>query len=198
MSYTSKSRIQNYLLANIHNSFDSQIAEWINVVQKWIDGYTGTTFEQVDTSKKYDGNGTSELLIDDLVDFTKVEILDEDGNVDYTVDGSDEYYLYPANKTPKNKIVLNVFNAPIGWFIKGRQNVKVYGQFGASDTVPYDIQHIATVLVAGIIQQSNFDIGSEIQSESLGEYSVTFRDVDKLANQFDIMKILDRYRNIPL
>ena len=197
--YTTKSRIQNFLMVNINDSFDDQINEWIDAVEAYIDNYCNRTFEQESaTSKLYDGSGTSELLIDDLLSLTKVETLDEDNEVDETIDSTDEYWLYPANTTPKYRIRINTANAPIAVFPKGHQNIKVTGTFGQSESVPEDIRLAATKLVAGIIAEKNLDIAGEIKSEKLGEYQITVQDVEKQANHLGIDKILDHYRNIPI
>jgi len=199
MPYTTKSKIQNYLLIDIDSSFDSQISDWISAVEKWIETYTGRKFEEESaTYKLYDGDGTKELLIDDLISLTKIEILDEDGDVDYTIDDSNEYYLYPANETPKTRIVLNSSNAPVAVFPKGHQNIKVTGSFGYASSVPKDIELVATKLVAGIIEEKQIDIAGEIKSEKLGEYSVTAQDIEKMANHLGVLEILDKYRKIPI
>ena len=199
MSYTTKSRIQNYLMITIDASFDDQIDEWIGAVKAYIDNYCNRTFEQESvTYKLYDGSGTSELLIDDLLTLTKIETLDEENNVDETLDSTDDYWLYPANETPKNRIRINTANAPIAVFPKGHQNIKVTGTFGQSASVPEDIRLVATKLVAGIISEKNLDIAGEIKSEKLGEYSVTLQDVERQANHLGIKEVLDRYRLIPI
>lgn len=195
--YTSKSRIQNYLLINIDDSFASQIEEWISVVEKFIDDYCGTSFEGTTEARYFDGDGTSEILIDDLVSLTKIEILDDDGSVEYTLDAVTDYYLYPANKTPKNRIIINRFNADVPRFPKTYpQNVKITGEWGYSSSVPKDIQFVATRLVAGIIGEGGYDIGKEIKSERLGEYAITYQEVKELAEKFKIFEILDRHRRL--
>ena len=198
MAYTNKANIQNYLMINISDSFASVITGWIEVVKEFIDNYTGRTFEdELDTYKLYDGDGTNELLTDDFRDLTKIEILDDDGDVDYTLDSASYYYVYPSNINPKNRIVINSANAPITIFPKGNQNVKVYATFGYQDSVPKDIEFAATMLVAQIIQQGGYDVGREIKSEKLGEYSITYQDIEKMAEQdITVMKILDKYRII--
>ncbi|MCK5492977.1 MAG: hypothetical protein KAJ14_07695 [Candidatus Omnitrophica bacterium] len=166
-------------------------------MKDYIDNYCGREFEDESVSHKlYDGDGTKELLMDDLITFTKIEILDEDGNIDYTIDASDEYYIYPANKTPKTRIILNAFNAPVTIFPRGCQNVKVYGTFGYAETVPNAIELVATKLVAGIIGEKNPDIAGEIKEEKLGEYRVEMQEISKMANHLSIEKILDQYRDI--
>ena len=199
MSYTNKSRLQNYLTINISDTFNSQITEWIEAIEAWINTYCGREFDQESaTSKLYDGSGSRELLIDDLLTLTKIETLDESGNVDETLSNENQYYLYPANKTPKYRIVINSANAPIAIFPSGRQNIKITGTFGYSATVPEDVRLAATKLVAGIIEEKNLDIAGEIKSERLGEYSITVQDVEKMANHLGIKDILNQYRIIPI
>ena len=195
--YTTKSRIQNFLLINIDDSFESQITEWISVVTAYINNYCGTEFEQESaTYKLYDGDGTDELMVDDLITLTKVDILDYNGDVLYTIDSAtDEYHLYPANTTPKTMIKINRGGAPVGIFLCGNQNIKVTGTFGYAATVPEDIRFVATKLVASIIEEGNYDVGAEIKSEKLGEYSITYQDIEKIASDnLDIFKILDQHK----
>jgi len=199
MAYTDKARIQNYLLINIDDSFASQIDEWILVAQAYIDDYCGTSFEGTSEARYFDGDGTRELLVDDFVSLTKIEILDESGNVDHTLDATTDYYLYPANKTRKNRIVINRSNADISIFpCTYPQNIKITANWGFSNTVPADIQFAATNLVAVIIKVGNYVIGNEIKSERLGEYQITYQDIDKMVNDnvMGTKDILDRHRRI--
>ena len=199
MSYTNKARIQNYLLTNIDDSFASQVEEWILVVQNYIDDYTGTSFEGTSEARYFDGDGTNEIIVDDFVSLTKIEILDDDGSVDYTLNATTDYYLYPANKTTKNRIVINRYNADTSIFPKTYpQNIKITANWGYSNTVPEDIRFVATKLVGEIIKEGNYDIGNEIKSEKLGEYSITYQDVDKMAkvDGMGTMEILDKHRRI--
>jgi len=201
MSYILKSDIQNYLMITISATFDTVIANWIAAAESYIENYTGRTFAKTTAvSKLYDGDGTTELLIDDLITLTKVEILDADGDVSYTIDAATEYYLYPSSTTPfvrpYTSIVLNRQNAPIPIFLRGRQNVKVTGNFGYAEAVPNDIKMVATKIVSGFIEEKNLSTVGEIKKERLGEYDVTFQDIGKMANHLSLNQILDQYRKI--
>jgi len=199
MAYTNKARVQNLLMITIDDSFATQMEEWVSAVSRWIDNYTGTTFEQEsDTYKLYDGDGTRELVIDELLTLTKIETLDEDGDVDETLDATTQYYLYPANKTPKFRIHINAANAPIAIFPRGHQNIKVTGTFGHSATIIEDVRLAATKLVAAIIKESKTDITGEITSERLGEYSVSLQDLDKIADRLGVKDILQPYVIVPI
>lgn len=195
MAYATKTDIENYLNTTISSSMDTQITSWIAAVQAWIDTYTGRTFEAAGASTRlYDGSGTDEILTDDFIVMTKIEILDADGDVDETIDYIDEYFLYPENETAKNRIVINAENSPIGIFPEGNQNIKVYATFGFAATVPADIKLAATMLVAGIIEKSLK--GGNVESERLGDYSISFGNLAELPNYLEVTEILDQYRDL--
>ena len=202
MAYTNQSSLENFLLIEIDDDFyTAQVTHWVTAIENYINLYCGREFEEESgvSSKLYDGDGSDELLMGDVYDFTKIEILDEDGNVSYTIDDADEYYIYPVNKKadePYTSVVLNKFNAPISYFPRDYQNVKVYGSFGYAADVPKDIRLAATKLVAGIIQERNLNTSGEIKKEKLGEYDVTFQNVTDMANHLGINAILDKYRII--
>jgi hypothetical protein len=162
--YTSRQLIENYLLITVDPSFYAQVNEWIGEIEKYIDNKTGRNFvaDTVATAKLYDGDNSQTLLIDDAVSITGIEI---DGEALTT----DEYYLYPANNTPKRKIVLTGRR-----FTRGKQNIEVTAKWGYSVTVPDDITHAATILVAGIIKIA--DTTKNVRTESIGNYSVTYSD----------------------
>ena len=201
MSYIVKSDIQNYMMITISATFDTVISNWISAAENYIENYTGRTFAKTTgVSKLYDGDGTTELLINDLIALTKVEILDADGDVSYTIDDTTEYYLYPSSTTPFTRpytsIVINRENAPIPIFLRGRQNIKVTGNFGYADDVPNDIKMVAVKIVSGFIEEKNLSTAGEVKKERLGEYDVTFQDVSKMANHLSLNQTLDQYRKI--
>jgi hypothetical protein len=189
--YTTIGQIQNYLLTDIDLAFQTQVNDWIAQVEKYIDQKTGRNFvaDATDSIRSYDGNGISELLIDDCVSITKIEIRSTDGEVleDDLVAGTD-YFLEPSNETPKNQIRLYGYI-----FSKGIQNIKITGKWGFSSTVPADIMTAATVLVANIINFSNQSDG-EIQSMAVGRYTVSFKDKKQIEDFEQVEEILDSYK----
>jgi len=176
--YTSRQSIENYLQTTIASSLYSQVNAWISQIEKYIDRKTDRNFKaDTNTSTKiYDGDGSQTLLIDDAVSITGIKI---DGESLVT----DEYYLYPANDTPKRKIVLNG-----RYFTKGKQNITIIAKWGYSITVPDDIILAATVLTAGIV--SAYGSSAQVKAESIGNYSVTYSDQrgwDDFQNANDIV-----------
>jgi hypothetical protein len=179
--YTTIPAIQNYLLIEITQCFQPQVEEWIAQMESYIETYTGRVFitPEEETEKVFDGNGKKEMKIDEFVSIKSIKINEEE---------VDEFYTYPNNVTPKDTIVLkeNVFT-------KDYQNVVVEAKWGYSEEVPQDLAFATTVLVAGIINHSLSHEG-EVQSFSMGRYSVAYKDQKGWNDYKDAMAILDNYK----
>ena len=198
MAYTNKDTVQNYLAINIDACFDDYIDLLIAAAKRYIDNYTGTEFESSDdTYRLYDGSGTNTILTDDFTSITKIELLDSDRDVDTTLNNADDWYLYPENKTTKNKIILDT-DADFVHFHMGHQNIKVYGSFAAATTVPADIQMAATKIVASFLSRAMQGGAGNIKSEKLFEYTVSFGDIKDEPDFIDAMEILKLYAYIPI
>jgi len=192
MAYTTEEKIENYLLIDIDSTFSTQIDNWITSAEQYIDNYCQRTFsDEGAATKTYDGNGTSELLVDDIYSLSKIEIEDNDGNIQWTVDTEGDYYLYPSNETPKLKIELDPTNTP--YFQRGQQNIKIKASWGYQ-SVPSDIQLAATKLVAGIIEDKNESEAGKVDSESIGDYKISYKDLSGAAEEMDVKSILQKYR----
>jgi len=197
--YTTIEEVENYIGYDIDASFVSQVESWIEYVSDYIDKMTGRTFIAEQETRYYevkeerditiDGSYGSprELVVDDIANTSKSGIvLKIDGNEI----SSDCFNLYPANSTPKIRIVLTEESGLE--FTVGEQNIEVQALFGYSETVPAPIKFAATVLTAGIIQ-NNLSVEGELKSVTLGRYSATFKD-EKQINDFENAKeILDLY-----
>ncbi len=195
--YTTITQIENYLLIDILASFEAQVSEWIAMVEKIIENQTKRIFiaDTVASTKKYEiqyikkiaiGSYISEpidLIVDDCVEVTELKIDDE-------VIDSDLYLFYPINELPITRIKLTEDS---GFrFTKGEQNIEVTAKWGFSVACPADIAFATTVLVAGIINFSG-SMEGEVKSETIGSYSVTYKD-DKDWQDFNRAKeILQAY-----
>jgi hypothetical protein len=200
--YTTEEIIENYILQNIDSSFSSQIDAWIEDFEKFIDNYTGRNFK-ADTSasaRLFDGDGSQDLLIDEAVTITKVEVGQDSYGGTFSevgTTGSDKYLTYPENASVKGypiyKLVLNARR-----WSEGLQNNRITAKWGYSVTVPADITFVTTVLVAGVLNQHRQG-GDEIKSEKIGNYQVTY-NTDSGNNSFaDLgraMEMLDMYKKL--
>lgn len=191
MNYTDKASVQDYLLLTIDASFDARIAIWIDSMSSMMDRRVNRTLcEGTSSVRKFDGNGKTEMLIDEVCDITAL-----------TVDGTDVFataLYYPANQNNKYKLSFSE-----NTFTKDRQNVLVTGKFGMNsatddDTitdVPADIKFICTVLVAGIVNNAN-NQNDAVKSEKIGNYSVTYNDPNQRKDFMMVQQMLKGYRRV--
>jgi hypothetical protein len=180
--YTTKEAIENYMLIDISDSFNNQIAEWIEGIEDYLDHETGRDFslaEDADeaTDRTYDGDLSKTINIDPAVEITEVRFSQTGDPID-----ADQYVLYPIRKATTTSIRLKNYNFP-----KGVQNIYVKAKWGY-DKVPADIKLAATVLVAGIINNAWTDGEAKVSSETIGRYTVTYKtksqetDFDRVAD----------------
>lgn len=200
--YTTKEKLENYLLKDIDSSFSTQIDEWIDGVERIIDQITGRNFK-ADSSvsaRVFDGDDTNELLIDDCVEVTLVEAgQDSYGGTFETITstGSSRYFLDPANYSAKGVPITKItLNGRI-WG-NGKQNHRITAKWGYSTNVPKDIEFVATVFLAGVLNQHMLG-GNQIKTEKIGNYSVTYNTDDGNDSWADFEQakmILESYRKI--
>lgn len=189
-AYTTIPKVEAYLLIDVKPDFEANVTRWIESISAYIEKATGRHFDApVDeddaTVRKFDGTGHPDIVIDDCVEITKLETV-IDGFAD-EIDATD-FITYPANTSPITKISLLG-----GLFPRVRQCVHVTGRWGYSETAPADIEFAATVLLGGVINESNQHDG-EITSETIGSYSVSY-NTEQQRQDFDLAKkILTTYK----
>lgn len=188
--YTTKEKVENYLLNTIDGSFADQIERWIEAMTKQIDLICNRSIAPeftdsevaVEETYLYDGDGSNTLIIKDCCAISEV-----------TVDGTPvTVYKYPANKSYALELKLN--NA---YFSKGFQNVAVTGVQAMHEEVPADIEFACTVLVAGIInnQKKLEKVGT---TEKIGNYSITYREDAQKADYETAKATLKAYKRISI
>jgi hypothetical protein len=188
MAITTKVEVENYLLTAIDPSFDAQFSLWVSVIQEYINSMTNRKVVESDTpvTFKYDGNNSNIIFIDDFRTITEVKV--NDTIVDADSDVAKPHDLGYYNQLRKGTT---------GIWSKGLGNIEVTGKAGmyAEDAIPQDIRFACTVLVAGIVQTSSGE-NKEIQSETIGRYSVSYKtDAQKVdyKNALEIIKSYRRY-----
>jgi len=182
--YTTKEAVANYLGVTISSDLDAQIAEWILAMSRYADNISNRVlFDDVEQTFKYDGDGSDLLVIKDCVDISEV-----------TVDGAAVSVLeYPANKKYTSRIVLDDGRR----FTRGRQNVTVKAKMAMSKTLQPDVKQAVTVLVAGIYNARNAQ-GKVGTTETIGNYSVTYREASQKTDFETAKTVLSSYRRIAL
>lgn len=213
MAYTTRDKVEKYLNTDL-SSVSGAVTDWIAWITAWINKYCGRTFETASADKYYDGNGKDRILVDSFVGVpTTVAILNSDGTVRFTLtEGADnDYVAYPLNSTEKNEIVL-MPNSPIRAFSRAffedilddtdindpgfteRRVLKVTAAFGASTSVPADIEMIATKLVGQIAQKRLKGAEGSVLGEALGDYSIRYGEIDENADALGVYQVLDQWR----
>lgn len=196
MPYTDEGKVENYLTIDIDNSFSAQIVDWAESIDLYINKYCGKTFADSGVETRYfDGLGTRELDIDDFSSLNTVQILGvttDDVEFTLTEGKANDYLVFPYNDDDvvKYRLILTIV-ASIAKWPTGNRRIKIAGTWGRT-TVPKDIQLAATMLLAGIVEKGIK--GGSVQSESLGDYSVTYKAVDDISSVMGVKEILDKYR----
>jgi len=182
--YTTKAAVENYLGVTISSSLDTQMAAWILAMSRYADNLANRVlFDDAKVTLNYDGDGSDLIVIKDSVDIETV-----------TVDGvAVEVLEYPQGKAYTSRIVLENGRR----FTRGRQNVAVTAIQAMSKTLLPDVQQAVTVLVAGIYNARNAQ-GKVGTTETIGNYSVTYREASQKTDFETAKKILSSYRRIAL
>lgn len=193
--YTSRDRVEKYLLITIDETFHAQVDEWIEDIEAHIEKETGRVFvaDGVASARHFDGDGTRRIDVDDCVSIEKVEIgVDESGYGGLTSVESADYMTLPNDAVAKGKPMKRI-ELRGGVWPRLRQGVKVTGKWGYASAAPSDIRLAATVLVAGIINYSNPAAG-EVSSETIGRYSVSYKTEKQWQDFEKVAEILKSYK----
>ncbi|MEJ6011436.1 hypothetical protein [Novosphingobium aquae] len=186
MEYTDKTAVQNYLLTNIENTFDTQLAAYITAMTEFIDQRAGyPIYRNAESTNLYDGQG------DNLLSISPVCTNDTVTTIDVTIDGvAVDPLMAPYNSVTKRELVLRGEVFPTDY-----ANVAVTGIHSFEPTLPEKIKWACTVLVAGIINQVNNQTEG-VQSEKIGEYQVSYKDQAARADFTRALEIIDGYKRI--
>jgi len=194
MAYANEGNLENYLTVDIDNSLSAQVEEWSDAVDLYINKYTGKNFNKTTAEVRYfDGNGLKEIHIDDFVTLSSVEVLEstsDDVTHSLTEGKAEDYITYPYNDAVKFKLVLTPTSTVQAW-PTGSRRLKITGEWGTTN-VPVDIILAATMLLAGVIEKGMK--GGSVLSESLGDYTVTYKLVDDISSVMGVKEILDTYK----
>ena len=191
-NYTTKENVENYLHTTFPAAMAAYVAQWLNAVDQWIENYTGKKWKDVASATKYyDTCGGREIYVDNFEgNPTEVCTLDADGDTILTLTIDEDFRTYPWNETTKNKLVL-MENGRAGEFETGDKRLKITATFGIT-TAPADITLAATKLTASVADK--YLNGGPLKSESVGDVSFTFADIDQNADALGVYNILDHYR----
>lgn len=211
--YTDRSKVEALTGYDL-SSISSAVTEWCQAVSDWIDKYCDRSFDATQETRYYDGNGRNTIIIDSFVGTpSEVSVLNNDGTVHKTLTegaGAD-YVAYPLNGVEKYEIAL-MTGSPVRGFSRAlfedilddedlndpafttRRLLKVTATFGASADVPAPVQLVATKLVGRLATQRMKGSEGGVKSEKLGDYAISFGDIDQEADALGVYQTLDMYR----
>jgi len=190
--YTTQTKVEDFL-----NQYGlKSLTDIMLAVQEYIEGYTGRSFKAcgVASARLFDGLGKQELLIDDCIEVTKVEVgNDSYGNSfsEISATGEDRYILLPNNYSALNVPVTKILLTS-RIFDFGIQNAKITAKWGYSEEAPSDIVFVATVLSAGMYNSKNSVNG--LNSETIGSYSVSYNNQQQWDAYKRAVELLNRYK----
>lgn len=198
--YTDKTSVEGYMLQNINESYDSQLDEIIEGIENVVDNETGGRnfiADSTASARVYDGDDTNELLIEDAVEITKVEVGEDDYGGSFSEvasSGADRYFKEPSNNSAKG-VPITKITLLARVFPSGIQNNRITAKWGYSTAVPADIKFATTVLVAGVLNQLRGG-GQNVLSEKIGNYAVSYNadSEDSLADFKRAKSILEKYK----
>lgn len=201
--YTNEANIEAYGIITIDPTFAAVLDGWIEGVENIIDLETGRNFIAGSAvARLFNGDGSKELVIDDAVTITKVEVgLDDYGGnfIEVGNTGSNRYFEIPANHVVDLKPATKLLLRDRAW-TAGIQNHRITGTWGYSAVVPKDIEFAATVFMFGIVNQQR-QSGQSVKSERIGNYQVAYNSEDGKDSWGDFeqaMIILDKYKRYHL
>lgn len=171
MAYTNTTLIGNYLQRSLNANETAYLAVMIPAIKIWIDKLLNSTFDSVaETTRYFDGGGTS-VDIDPCIDITDVDSVDNEQLESFDYTNLTDYIAEPQNETVKRELVKRSGHWPAGY---GR--IKVTAKFTEFDgSVPEDIQTVATILAADVLNQGVVaSTGGNVQSESLEGHSISY------------------------
>ncbi len=196
--YTTQQQVENYLQIDISEDLASQMTSWIEMVEDYIDNYTGKEFDSTTELRKFDGTGMISLCIDDATGVSSVYMTSDDATSSSGTLSNSDYHLYRfdnPNKSPYNRIEINQ-NGSFSCWDRGKKNIWITGTWGYS-SIPSDIKMVATKLVASLVV-----VGKEggakgpINSYSEGDLTVNHGGFDEMIeNDSTLKNTLEHYRD---
>lgn len=184
--YTQIIEVENYPLITVKEYFRPQIETWIGQVESYIDKLTGRNFiaDTEFSTRKFEviPPFTRDVWVNEFIEIDTL-------TVDDVVVSEDEYLVYPANTTPKNRIRLTD-----DYFYKDDQNIEISAKWGYSEEVPEDITLATTIMVVGIIgYAARRETSGGISSESIGPHNVSYDSPQGWADFEKAKEIIERY-----
>lgn len=180
--------------ANLDSSYDDHLTALLTSASRLIDKYTKRHADAYkipgDTTRYFDGSGTSELLIGEIAAAPTTVAVAESGQVDnssgsggdYTTWASTDFYMEPYNAVglgiPFDTLVVDALYGTKSHWYKFRKGVKITAKFGYSETVPPEIEEATIIQVIYWFQRGKQGFNQNAASTRFGQMNYKGLDVD--------------------
>ena len=198
-AYTTEAKVNTFLNTTVTAGVLDDI---ILAVQKFIEEYTGRNFkaDSEASARLYDGNDSQELVIDDCIEVSTVEVGNNNYGDTFTTigtSGTDRYYTLP-NNNDVDGVPIRKLHLRSRTFLSGFQNHRITAKWGYSENVPDDVSHVATVLVSSIYKFGRSGAVGGVKTRKIDKYTITFGNDNDLAEFNRALEILDNYKKFEL
>ena len=117
--------------------FDTRLRELLEAVSRLIDRYCNRHFYVLVATNKLDGDGGTELIVQDLISVITLQTDDDKDRTFETTWAATDYLLYPSNAAPSKewgspytRILVDTEAGSEDVFTKGMQTVQIVGKWG--------------------------------------------------------------------
>ena len=137
-AYADVTSLKSAGVLNIQRTtYDTRLRELLERVSRLIDRYCNRHFYVLATARKFDGDGGTNLNVQDLISITSVKTDDDRDRVFETTWAATDYLLYPPNADPTtpwgrpySRVVIDTEAGNESVFTAGMQTVEINGKWG--------------------------------------------------------------------
>ena len=196
-NYTTELKLEAFLggLSIVTAEAEDAINQAITLVDK----LTGRNFVAgtTESERLFDGKGKEQLLIDDCISISEVKVGSDYYGDSKTTLTTTEYIKLPNNYSAKGFPISRLHLKNDIWQT-GMQNHSVKAKWGYSLACPDDISFATLVLASGMYMFNRGGASGGVNSESIGNYSVSYENEEGWKNYKRAISILDGYKKINL
>ena len=149
---------------------DDEMFQLLVAVSEWVDGYCNRHFYSRQQTLKFDGDGSTRLLIPDLI---AIDAIKEDTTSDKTFDATwaaNDYWLEPYNAEPTQHwgrpytLIRVREKGDRDVFTKGEQHFQIAGRWGYREFKEHSATHLndASMTTVTVDDGTQFQIGMTI------------------------------------
>ena len=161
-------------------SYDTRLRELLETVSRLIDAYCNRHFYVLLTTAKFDGDGGTRLVVQDLISVTSLKTDDNKDRTFETTWAPTDYLLYPSNAEPTKpwgrpytRVQIDLDAGSEDVFTAGFQTVEISGKWGFREVtedsgadIAEGVQYSATDTTLTVDDGSKFSMAQTILIDS--------------------------------